>query len=85
MPHFEIVDEFATLVHPCWEEPITIFRKYRVALTFAFQSMSQFSKNDTTKYLANITMGVGQLMLFGRTDGLTSEEYSKMAGKEKRM
>ena len=84
MPHFEIVDEFATLVHPCWEEPITIFRKYRVALTFAFQSMSQFSKNDTTKYLANITMGVGQLMLFGRTDGLTSEEYSKMAGKEKK-
>lgn len=84
MPHYEIVDEFATLVHPCWEEAITIFRKYRVALSCAYQSISQFSKNEQTKFLANIMMGVGQAILFGRVDRLTSEEYMKMAGKEKK-
>lgn len=82
IPHFEVVDEFSLLIHSLWEEGITLLRKYKVASTFAFQSMSQFAKNDYTQYMGKVVQGVGQMIVFGRIDAEGSKIFSEIAGKK---
>ena len=82
IPHFEVVDEFSLLIHSLWEEGITLLRKYKVASTFAFQSMSQFAKNDYTQYMGKVVQGVGQMIVFGRIDAEGAKIFSEIAGKK---
>lgn len=82
IPHFEIVDEFSMLMHSHWESVITWLRKYKLCFTAAFQSNSQFEKNDMTRYMGKVIQGVGQIITFGRLDGESSKIYSELSGKE---
>lgn len=82
IPHFVVVDEFSQLMHSCWEDPIALHRKYRIAYTFSFQSNAQFMKNDFTRYMAEIIQGVGQMTVFGRTDANAGKIFGAISGKE---
>lgn len=82
IPHFEIVDEFSMLMHSHWESVITWMRKYKLCFTAAFQSNSQFDKNEMTRYMGKVIQGVGQIISFGRLDGESSKIYSELSGKE---
>ena len=83
-PHFEVVDEFSQLMHSSWEDAVDVLRKYRMAFTFSFQSNAQFMKNEFTRYMAQIILGVGQMIVFGRTDDVSSKLFSAMGGKERK-
>ena len=70
------------LIHSIWEEAITFLRKYKIASTFAFQSMSQFAKNSYTQYMGKVVQGVGQMIIFGRIDAEGSRIFTEIAGKK---
>lgn len=85
VPHFEVVDEISLLLDGAdgWiATAISILRKYKIAATFAFQSNSQFLKNQQTKALDGLMRSVGQMVVFGRMDEISSSIYNKLAGKE---
>lgn len=79
-PHFIWIDEASQYMHPAFEEFVTLYRQYKVGVTFAVQSQSQFEKNSTTKYLKGIFMTVGTHFAFGRLSPDEMKTYSKMAG-----
>ena len=51
IPHFFYVDELPVLIHPSLEKNFSLFRKYRVSMMVAIQTLDQMEKNEITKYL----------------------------------
>ena len=75
------VDESSQYLHRQLEDFITVFRKYQVGCTFAVQGMTQFEKNDETRYLGGVFMGSGTQYVFGRLDNNEMKTYSELVGK----
>ena len=57
VPHFFYVDELPVLIHPSLEKNFSLFRKFRVAMTVAIQTLDQMEKNEITKYLKGVILG----------------------------
>ena len=78
--HFIYIDEASQYMHPMYEDMFALFRKYKVGVVLAIQSLSQMDKTDTTRYLKGVIMGAGIHIVFGRTDPDTMKYYEEIAG-----
>jgi len=78
--HFFYVDELPVLIHPSLEKNFSLFRKFRVAMFVAIQTLDQFEKNEITKYLKGVILGCAHLIVFGRSSLSDMEIFSSFAG-----
>lgn len=84
-PHFWFTDELPVLLHPSLEKNFTLFRKFRVGMLVAIQTLDQFEKNEMTKYLKGVVLGCANIVVFGRTPLSDMEQFSKLAGMEEKV
>ena len=80
LPHFFYLDELPVLIHASLEKNFSLFRKYRVAMFVAIQTLDQMAKNELTKYLKGVILGSAHIIVFGRSSLSDMEVFSKMAG-----
>ena len=81
LPHFYSIDEAPMLFHPRLELSTTLFRQYNVAMLLFMQSLNQYEKNDTTRYLKNVLTGnCAHQIIFGRASKEDMEFYAKLSG-----
>lgn len=80
VPHFFYVDELPVLIHPSLEKNFSLFRKFRVAMTVAIQTLDQMEKNEITKYLKGVILGCAHIIVFGRSSLSDMEIFSALAG-----
>lgn len=80
IPHFFYIDELPVLIHSSLEKNFSLFRKFRVAMFCAIQTLDQFEKNDITRYLKGVILGCAHIMVFGRSSLSDMEVFSQMAG-----
>lgn len=81
LPHFFSIDEAPMLFHPRLELSTTLFRQYNVAMLLFMQSLTQYEKNDTTRYLKNVLTGnCAHQIIFGRASREDMEFYEKLSG-----
>lgn len=79
-PHFFYIDELPVLLHSSLEKNFSLFRKFRVAMFCAIQTLDQFEKNELTKYLKGVILGCANIFVFGRSSLSDMEVFSAMAG-----
>lgn len=79
-PHFFYVDELPVLIHPSLEKNFSLFRKYRVSMMVAIQTLDQMEKNEITKYLKGVILGCAHIIVFGRSSLSDMEIFSSLAG-----
>lgn len=81
IPHFFALDEAPVLLHPRLELSTTLFRQYNVAMMLFFQSLSQFEKNDATRYMRTVLTGnCAHQIIFGRASWEDMEFYKRLSG-----
>ena len=80
IPHFFYVDELPVLIHPSLEKNFSLFRKFRVGMMVAIQTIDQMEKNEITKYLKGVLLGCAHIIVFGRSALSDMEIFSAMAG-----
>lgn len=80
IPHFFYVDELPVLIHPSLEKNFSLFRKYRVSMMVAIQTLDQMEKNEITKYLKGVILGCAHIIVFGRSSLSDMEIFSSLAG-----
>ena len=80
IPHFFYIDELPVLIHSSLEKNFSLFRKFRVAMFCAIQTLDQFEKNEITKYLKGVILGCAHIFIFGRSSLSDMEVFSQMAG-----
>lgn len=79
-PHFFYVDELPVLIHPSLEKNFSLFRKFRVSMMVAIQTLDQMEKNEITKYLKGVILGCAHIIVFGRSSLSDMEIFSSLAG-----
>lgn len=79
-PHFFRLDEAPVILTPLFNSQIALYRKYRVPMEYAFQSLSQFDETRETQFISHIMMSCGTQLVFGRANLEEMEHYSKLAG-----
>ena len=80
--HLYYCDELPVLLHKDMEPIFTLFRQFRVCFTCAFQTSSQFDKNETTKYLKNVVISnCGHHIIYGNCSKDDMVLYEALAGK----
>lgn len=82
IPNFFYLDELPVLIHASLEKNFSLFRKYRVAMFVAIQTLDQMAKNELTKYLKGVILGCAHIIVFGRSSLSDMEVFSKMAGSQ---
>ena len=80
-PHVLIVDELPVIIHPAFEQAVSLFRKYKVSIVGCLQSLDQMEKNENTKYLKKVLKGVATHYLFGRCGEQEIQSYQNECGK----
>lgn len=80
IPHFFYVDELPVLIHPSLEKNFSLFRKFRVSMMVAIQTLDQMEKNEITKYLKGVILGCAHIIIFGRSSLSDMEIFSSLAG-----
>ncbi len=80
IPHFFYVDELPVLIHPSLEKNFSLFRKFRVSMMVAIQTLDQMEKNEITKYLKGVILGCAHIIVFGRSSLSDMEIFSSLAG-----
>lgn len=81
-PHFLWIDEAAQYMHKMYDDMITLYRQYNVAVGLAMQSTSQMEKSRATAYLKNVILGAGTHIVFGRGSAEEMKLYSELGGLE---
>lgn len=79
-PHFLWIDEASQYMHPCYEDMISLYRQYGVAVAITLQSLTQTEKSSATAYLKNVFLGAGTHIVFGRLSAEEMKLYSEMGG-----
>lgn len=83
LPHFYYCDEMPVLLHRDMEQIFTLFRQYRVSFCCAFQTFSQFDRNEETKYLKKVMLSnAGHHIVYGHCSPEEMLLYEQLAGKE---
>ena len=81
--HLYYCDELPVLLHKDMEPIFTLFRQFRVCFTCAFQTSSQFDRNDMTRYLKNVVISnCGHHIIYGNCSKDDMELYEALAGKQ---
>lgn len=78
--NFCFIDEFPVLLHPHLEEFFSLHRQYRVSNTVALQTLDQLDKNDMTRYMKSVLLGLGHHVIFGRISVNEMKVFETMAG-----
>lgn len=81
--HFLFIDEATQYMGPHYDDMLNVLRKYRVCVTWALQSLAQFSKTNVSKYIGNMIQNVGTQYVFGRVASEDMKLYEHLAGIEK--
>ncbi len=68
------------LIHPSLEKNFSLFRKFRVSMMVAIQTLDQMEKNEITKYLKGVILGCAHIIVFGRSSLSDMEIFSSLAG-----
>ncbi|WP_459195648.1 type IV secretory system conjugative DNA transfer family protein [Wukongibacter baidiensis] len=80
-PHFCYIDELPIIISPSLEACFTLFRKFRVAMFVALQTMDQFNKNPFLQYLKGIIINsCGHHIVFGRANVDDMNLFSTLGG-----
>ena len=80
-PHEFAIDEAPMLFHPRIELSTTLFRQYNVSMMLFMQSLTQYDKNDMTRYLKNVLTGnCGHQIIFGRASLEEMRFYQELSG-----
>lgn len=83
LPHFVDVDEAPLLIHSGMQPMVTLFRKFNVGTTLSMQSLDQFNKSETTKFLRGVIQGnCGHQIVYGRASSTEMKLYCELAGVE---
>ena len=82
LPHFYDIDELPVLLHPQIERCFSLFRKYRVAMSVAIQTLDQMDRSETTRYLRGVILGCGHHIIYGRAGITEMRLYSELGGIE---
>lgn len=81
IPNFVYVDELPQLLHPSMEQCFVLFRKYRLAMFVAVQSLSQMDKVGNTAFMKPVLIGnCAHHFVFGRAATEEMELYEKLGG-----
>lgn len=82
-PFFEYIDELPIIIGPWVERLLSFARQYRLALILALQTLEQTKKNEITKYIEGLLVGVGTIVVFGRASATEMKLFSSLSGKYK--
>lgn len=81
--HVWRIDEFPIVVTPSMEQAFTLYRKFKVAMEVALQTLDQMQKTPYLKYLAGVIMNsTANQIFFGRASLSEMELVSKLSGTE---
>lgn len=81
IPNFCYIDEFPQLLHPSAEQCFVLFRKYKIGMFIAIQSLSQMDKNRSTAFLKPVILGnCAHHFVFGRAATEEMQYYEMLAG-----
>lgn len=81
--HIYDCDEFPLLLHRDTEQIFTLYRQFKVCFLCAFQTFSQFDRNEETKYLKKVILSnAGHHIVYGHCSPEEMELYEQLAGKE---
>lgn len=80
--HLYYCDELPVLLHKDMEPIFTLFRQFKVCFICAFQTSSQFDRNDMTRYLKNVVISnCGHHIIYGNCSKDDMELYQSLAGR----
>lgn len=75
------IDEFPIVVTPSMEQAFTLFRKFKVPMEVAMQTLDQMDKTPYLKYLKPVILNsTANQIVFGRANLSEMETYSAMSG-----
>jgi len=79
--HIWRIDEFPIVVTPSMEQAFTLFRKFKVAMEVALQTLDQMEKTPFLRYLKGVILNsTANQIVFGRANFGEMSLYSKMSG-----
>lgn len=79
--HVWRIDEFPIIVTPSMEQAFTLFRKFKVAMEVALQTLDQMEKTPFLKYLRGVILNsTANQIVFGRANISEMEIYSVLSG-----
>lgn len=79
--HVWRIDEFPIVVTPSMEQAFTLFRKFKVAMEVALQTLDQMEKTPYLKYLKSVILNsTANQIVFGRANISEMETYSALSG-----
>lgn len=79
--HVWRIDEFPIIVTPSMEQAFTLFRKFKVAMEVALQTLDQMEKTPFLKYLKGVILNsTANQIVFGRANISEMEIYSVLSG-----
>jgi hypothetical protein len=79
--HVWRIDEFPIVVTPSMEQAFTLFRKFKVAMEVALQTLDQMEKTPFLKYLKSVIINsTANQIVFGRANISEMETYSTLSG-----
>lgn len=75
------IDEFPIIVTPSMEQAFTLFRKFKVAMEVALQTLDQMEKTPFLKYLKGVILNsTANQIVFGRANLSEMDNYSLLSG-----
>lgn len=82
-PHFLIVDEAAQYTHAFMSQSVSLFRQYKVACFYAFQSLLQMDANANFRDIKGSLLQVGNIITYGRLGEDEMKTFETLAGEKK--
>ena len=79
-PHILITDESAQYVHSWMSQAVNLFRQYKCACLFSFQSLSQLERNAAYRDIKDSLLQVGNIIAYGRLGVNEMETFEKLSG-----
>lgn len=81
--HFLYIDELPVLLHPSMEKIFSLYRQFNVCAAVAIQSLSQFDRQQSTKFMKNVVLNNARThIVFGGLGPEEMEFYEKIGGKD---
>lgn len=81
--HFLYIDELPVLLHPSMEKIFSLYRQFNVCAAVAIQSLSQFDRQQSTRFMKNVVLNNARThIVFGGLGPEEMEFYEKIGGKD---
>ena len=81
--HLLFIDELPVLLHSSMEKIFSLYRQFNVCAAVAIQSLSQFDRQASTKFMKNVVLNNARThIVFGGLGPEEMEYYQKIGGKD---